>query len=797
MHFKHRNRSRNDHARVMPVMPFRPMSWYGASCTTRRTGNHLLRLGLGSSWGSADTVLRWKVVADTQGRLVQRKLAAILAADVVGYSHLMEANEADTLARLKTVRETLIDPKIAAHGGRIVKLMGDGALVEFASVVDAVECAVEIQRATAGLGADVATGKPLEFRIGVNLGDVIVEGDDIYGDGVNVAARLERLAEPGDVLISGAVFDQVESKLRYRFAFLGDQRVKNLDKAVRVYRVRPDSLGTQPASAARGKLRRRRLAAIVVAVVLTAAGGVTVWYGLRPDAAPPPDLASTARMALPLPDKPSIAVLPFTNMSDEAGQEFFADGMTDDLITDLSKINGLFVIARNSTFVYQGKAVKISQVAEELGVRYVLEGSVRRADEQVRVNAQLIDALTGGHVWADRFDGNVSDIFAVQDRIVSQIVKALEVNLTKTEKEVIANAKTDNISAKEAFDEGWSLYLRFTPKDNAAAVAPLKKAVELDPEYGRAYAALAMVYGNAADFIWEEELGMSRREAWSEHEEYVKLADKYPTPLSYISKAWGDVSAGRSDDARRDAGRAMSLDPNEPEAHIAMAAALIISGEPNAALDFVDAAARLNPNQPSGYFWVRGIALFGANDLPRSAEAFAEGLNRNAQANALLLPLGSVLAALGRREEARQALLAWRRGADQRALENIADGYELPFTWDDQHQRIRERLYDGLRLAALPLEVTVSTLVAELKGQNALNRQFAARRLGWFGPLANAAVPALIEALMDDYARKDAVEALRKIGPEAKAAVPALLALKDESVVGGYAQEALKEIRGY
>lgn len=728
---------------------------------------------------------------------MQRRLTAILAADVVGYSHLMEANEADTLARLKSARETLIDPKITALGGRIVKLMGDGALVEFASVVDAVECAAEIQRSMSESKANAAAKGSLELRIGVNLGDVIVDGADIYGDGVNVAARLERLAEPGEVLVSGAAFDQVETKLPYRFEFLGEQRVKNLDKPIRVYRVRQEPIGTAAEPARKTSVNKWRWPAIAAAVLLAAAGGFAAWNGLRPEATPSPDLASPARMALPLPDKPSIAVLPFTNMSNEAGQEFFADGMTDDLITDLSKINGLFVIARNSTFAYQGKPVRISQVAEELGVRYVLEGSVRRAGDEVRVNAQLIDALTGGHVWADRFDGNVTDIFAVQDKIVSQIVEALEINLTKSEREEIAHAKTENIKAKEAFDRGWSLYLRFTPKDNAAALSPLMKAVELDPTYGRAYAALSLVYFRTDYYLWYKALGIDSWEAWRRAQKYIELARKHPTSLSYTCEALTDVYRGHADDARRNAGRAISLDPNDPEAHIAMASALIISGEPNAALDFVATAVRLNPNYPGHYVLVRGIALFAASDLARSAETFKEGLKRNPEADALLLPLSSVLAMLGRREEARQSLLAWRPGANQLALEALPSSYRFPFYWDVEHKRVRERLYDGLRLAALPLEVTVSTLVTELKGEDPIRRQFAARRLGWFGPSADAAVPALIEALDDDYARKNAVEALGKIGTKAQPAIPALLQLQDESIVGSYAQEALREIRGY
>jgi adenylate cyclase len=347
----------------------------------------------------------------------QRRLAAVLAADVVGYSRLMEIDEAGTLARLKTNRETLIEPKITEHDGRVVKLMGDGLLAEFASVVDAVSCAVETQRALAALNAELPKDQRLELRIGVNLGDVLVEGDDIYGEGVNVAARLERLCTPGGVLISGTVFDQVQGRLDQQIEFLGEQQVKNLEKPVRVYQV---GLGARRAAVDARVIRRRPwlVWAAAAGAVILVAGGVALWSHIG--SAPPADVASKASMAFPLPDKPSIAVLPFANMSSDAGQEHFADGMTDDLITDLSKSSALFVIARNSTFVYKGKAVKISQVAEELGVRYVLEGSVQRAGDQVRVNAQLIDALTGGHIWADRFDGSVTDIFAAQDEFVSK-----------------------------------------------------------------------------------------------------------------------------------------------------------------------------------------------------------------------------------------------------------------------------------------------------------------------------------------------------------------------------------------
>jgi TolB-like protein/Tfp pilus assembly protein PilF len=501
-------------------------------------------------------------------------------------------------------------------------------------------------------------------------------------------------------------------------------------------------------------------------------------------------------MALPLPDKPSIAVLPFANMSSEAGQEHFTDGMTDDLITDLSKVSGLFVISRNSTFVYKGKAVKISQVAEELGVRYVLEGSVRRAGDRLRVNAQLIDALTGGHVWADRFDGSVADIFGVQDAFVKKIVDALEVKLTTTERQEIEGGKTDSISAKEAFDEGWSLYLHYNAKDTAAAIASLKKATELDPEYGRAYAALALAHFRVVESLWGKELGKDEPSFWWGAHDYVELAKKFPTSLYYTVEALRDVYQGLAEEARRNAGRAIALDPNDPEAHIAMAWALTISGEPAEALNFVATAMRLNPNYPSHYVTARGLALFATGDLKQAADVFGEGVRRNPDATALFLPLSSMLAQLGRRQEARQMLEKFRPGLDQKGLENLADTLHLAVQWDHEHASVRERLNDGVRVAALPLDVTVASLETDLETDNPFSRQYAAKRLGWFGPQAAQAVPALVEALKVDYLRREAIAALGKIGPPAHAAIPALAALQNEALVGIYAKEALSKIRG-
>jgi adenylate cyclase len=740
---------------------------------------------------------------------VQRKLAAILAADVVGYSHLMEMDEPGTLARLKSTRELLIGPKVAGSGGRVVKLVGDGMLVEFPSVVDAVTCAVEIQRAMHENNEPLPPGERLELRIGVNLGDVIVDGEDIYGDGVNIAARLEGLCEPGGVLISGTAFDQVERKLDYAFQFLGSQRVKNIETPVRLYRVPVGVDSTSSAAVVRGKPYRPFLLAAIAAVLLSIGGGVAFWKGLRSDIAPTAELASTAKMALPLPDKPSLAVLPFTNMSSDSEQNF-ADGMTDDLITDLSKVAGLFIIARNSTFAYQGKSVKIAQVAQDLGVRYVLEGSVQRAGDQVRVNAQLIDALTGGHVWADRFNGNIADIFSVQDEFVRKIVEGLQVKLTKQEQQEIARAKPDSIAAKEAFDEGWSLILRMNAKDNAAALVPLKRAIELDPEYGRAYAALAMVLFRGVDYSWGLTASESQNfqtplplegvsRGWGLQGlalNYLSMARKYPTSLAHTVAVHDFLYEGRGAEARAEAGRAIALDPNDPEGHIMMAWALTIGGRPTEALNFIAAAIRLNPNYPSHYALAHGVVLFATGDVERAAAVLQEGFKRNPQALMLLPPLASTLAILDRREEARQKLLTWRPGVSQLSLENVADSYNFPFRWEREHATVRERLLDGLRIAGLPLDTTVSTLVTDLKSDDPFRRRITAKRLGWFGPAAAPAVPALIAALQDETVRREAVVSLGKIGPEAKAAVPVLMSIQNESLIGSFAKDALAEING-
>src|SRR6516165_4380366 len=372
-----------------------------------------------------------------------RRLAAILAADVAGYSRLMGADEEGTLERLKALRRELLDPKIAEHKGRIVKTTGDGLLVEFASVVDAVRCAVAVQRAMPERNTGVTADERIELRIGINLGDVIVEGDDLYGDGVNIAARIEALADPGGVFVSNTVHDQVRDRLPYVFEDLGEQQVKNIARPVRVYRV-GDVRGAESA----------------------------------PAPAPP---------APALPDKPSIAVLPFANMSGDPEQEYFADGMVEEIITALSRIRWLFVIARNSSFTYKGQSVDVKQVGRELGVRYVLEGSVRKAGGRVRITAQLIDAISETHLWADRFDGSLEDVFELQDRVASSVAGVIEPALQAAETARLANRSTNDVTAYEVYFSSAAQ----TPE----ALRLLEQAIGRDPNYGPALALAAVCHG--------------------------------------------------------------------------------------------------------------------------------------------------------------------------------------------------------------------------------------------------------------------------------------------------------------
>ncbi len=557
---------------------------------------------------------------------MERRLAAILAADVVGYSRLMGEDEAGTLAALKSHREELIDPKVAAHHGRIVKLMGDGALVEFASVVDALECAIEIQRAMAERNGEVPEDRRIEFRVGINLGDVIVEGEDIYGDGVNIAARIEGLAEPRGICISGTAFDQVRNKLGLGFEYLGEQQTKNITEPVRVYRVlmEPDAAG-KIIDAKNTKARLWRwVAAATVLLIFAVGGSAALW--LRPWA-PDVEQASVARMALPLPEKPSIAVLAFANLTGDPRQDYLSDGISESIITTLARIPDLFVIARNSSFTYKGKAVKVQRVAEELGVRYVLEGSVQGGDQSIRVTAQLIDALSGEHLWVDRYDLPFAEILALQDNISKNVATALQVNLTVGEAARVRSGSTNKPRAWEYLVQAEGLYLRLTPEDNKRAQRLCEQALALDPTYLAALVLLGWTHRSNARFGWKDDPAASYARA-AELAERTLARDPDYSPAYVLL---GDVVANRD----RDYDRAIALIENA----IALDAGvygnqgmlgfhLILAGQPEKAIGHLKAAMRLSPFYP---VWLpnmlgRAYQLMAEND--KAIAAFKEVLGR-------------------------------------------------------------------------------------------------------------------------------------------------------------------------
>ena len=629
---------------------------------------------------------------------VTRKLRAILSADVQGYSRLMGDDEIATVETITEYRET-ITSLVTQWKGRVVDSPGDNILAEFGSVVDAVQCAVEIQHILKAKNEDLPENRRMIFRIGVNLGDVIQEGDRIYGDGVNIAARIESLADGGGICISGTAYDQIKNKLALGYNYFGEHSVKNISEPVRVYKVpmEPGDVGKTRAGAKSWK----KSALIGTVILILCAMAFTAWhFYFRP---PPIKPASIDKMAFPLPKKPSIAVLPFTNMSDDPKQEYFSDGITEDLITDLSQISGLFIIARNSTFAYKGKPVKIQQVAEDLGVRYVLEGSVRKADNRLRVNAQLIDATTGHHLWAKRYDGKIGEVFDFQDKIIRKIVAALALKLIAGEKERVARKETDNILAYEAFLKGWEHYRRFTRDDFAKALPYFRKAIDLDPTYGRAHAALAALYFNSARYRWahyfhsagyhrpQSSLNVSIREAYKLADKYTQMAMKNPTALSYWLASLINLTSHKQDVAIADAERAIALSPNDPDCQVMMAEALIYAGRPYQAFGFVKRAMRLDPNYPASYEWVLGLAHFAVGELQEAANLMERAVTHNPDLNRFILPLAASHALLGNDQKAKAAL-------DKSPLGQIDLGFEwyhFPF----KDPVVAKRLSEGLRKA--------------------------------------------------------------------------------------------------
>ncbi|MER8533196.1 adenylate/guanylate cyclase domain-containing protein [Mesorhizobium sp. M1005] len=571
---------------------------------------------------------------------MERKLAAILAIDVVGYSALMEADEAGTFDRLKRGRKELFEPEIATRHGRIFKLMGDGLLAEFGSVVDAVECAVTLQRGMAERNASVAEDQRFEVRIGINLGEVIVEGDDRYGEGVNVASRLQQLAEPSGICVSEKVSKEVRQKLAFAFEPMGEQRVKNIAEPIYCYRVNLQ----------------------------------------LPRAAPVGRLAS-----LELPDKPSIAVLPFTNMSNDPEQETFVDGLTEDLITDLSRCAGLFVIARNSTFAYKGRSVDVRLAARDLGVRYVVEGSARRAAGRVRVNAQLIEAIGGDHIWAERYDSSLEDIFAVQDEVTAKIVEALVGRLA-------GRPARKRPTSLEAYDlcvqaRGVSFQTGLGARE---ARMLLEKAIGLDPDYAEAHSWLALNLWLGWLF-WDEPKEANQPRSLAEAQRAVALDPNDAGNRWVLGIILGHERRFAESDAEFEA--TFKLDPNHADAWAMRSDLITLRGDAVKGVEFVKRALRLNPRPPGWYYWMAGQAYYALGDYQSAVEALRKPETYRTTSRRML---AAALAQLGRQDEAHQEAEFFMMSNPHFSIRHWATSQ--PF--DDEE--LLQRFVEGYHKAGLP-----------------------------------------------------------------------------------------------
>ena len=559
-----------------------------------------------------------------------RKLSAILYADVAGYSRLTGEDEEGTHRQLSASLD-LLSRTVASYGGRVVHYAGDAVLAEFDTATAALACAVAAQDALRVSNNGLPKAHRVEFRIGVNLGEVIVDREDIYGDGVNVAARLESLAEPGGVCTSESVRALVGNKLPFDYSDLGEQQVKNISRPIRAYRacLRPGAAlpePSAPAAAAVRKGRRRRplWIALGAAAAVAAIGVALMWT--KPWQ-PREEPASLQRMAFPLPAGPSIAVLPFDNMSGDPAQEYFSDGLTENLITSLSQVPDTFVIARNSTFTYKGTAVKVQQVAEELGVRYVVEGSYQRAGDQIRVHAQLIDALSGRHLWAEHFDRQWAELFALQDDLTRNIVGALRIRLTAEEKRRVAARYTRSVEAYDHFLRGQEAEFRFTPEDNLRARGLYQRAVDLDPDFARAYGALAMTFAYEFRFDWGVNPAASLERALVHARDAVDRDANLPQAHFVLGQVL--VFGRHFADAIETVRTALTLDPNYADAYALLAVCKISTGDAAAGIAEIDRAMRLNPLPPAVYHQLRGRALYFAGRYQEAVKALQRAVEMN------------------------------------------------------------------------------------------------------------------------------------------------------------------------
>jgi adenylate cyclase len=623
----------------------------------------------------------------------QRKLAAILSADVKEYSRLMSQDERGTIRTLTTYKEAM-SSLIQEYKGRVVDSPGDNLLAEFASVVDAVNCAVEIQRELAERNTELPAARQMDFRIGINLGDIVEEEKRIYGDGVNIAARLEGMAEGGGICISGNVHEQVRNKIGLEYEYLGEQAVKNIPEPVHAYRVLsvPGAAAHRVTKAKLVVHKTWRNAIIAVAAVLVlAAGAWAIWnFYFRP---PPIEPASVEKMAYPLPDKPSIAVLPFENLSDDPAQENIVDGITDAIITGLSKTPEMFVIARNSTSTYKGKPVKVKQVSEELGVRYVLEGSVQKEGDRLRINVQLIDALKGHHLWAEKYDRDLKDLFALQDDITMKIIKSLQVKLTEGEQARLFGKGTDNLEAYLKFLQGRGHFLRMNKESNVLARQVIEEAIALDPQYPAAYIMLARIHLLDIVLGWSNSPRQSMAQATELAQKAITLDDSFPCGHGLL--AWLYTMKRQHEKGIAEAERELALNPNFADSYYWLGIILHYAGRYEEAIPLLKKAIRLNPIPPSSYFFFLGNAYQLLGRYEQSIAAYKKSLHRNRDNLLGHMRLAATYSLVGREEEARAEVAEVMRIDPKFSLENLAK--KVPY----KNKADTERFVDALRKAGL------------------------------------------------------------------------------------------------
>jgi len=625
----------------------------------------------------------------------KRKLTAILSADVAGYSRLMAEDETATVKTIASYRE-IMSSLIKQHRGRVVDSPGDNVLAEFSSVVDAVQCAVAVQNEIQTRNAELPDNRRMEFRIGINLGDVIDEDDRIYGDGVNISARLEALADPGGICVSKTAFDQIETKLPLGYEYLGEQSVKNIPKPVGAYRVlmKPDAAGKVIGEKRfLGRYSRRTAMAAIIILVMVA-GGLVSWniYLQQSKKVEP---ASVEKMAFPLPDKPSIAVLPFVNMSEDPKQEYFSDGITEDIITALSKSQRLFVIARNSVFTYKGKPVKVQQVSEDLGVRYVLEGSVRKAGDRVRITAQLIDATTGNHVWSERYDRKLEDIFALQDDITLEIMRAMHVKLIDGEQVRHWHKHgTTNLQAYEKLLQTRRYSSAFGTKENLARARQLyEEAIALDPGYARAYAQLGWNHFIEARLGLSESPAESMKIAYEYGQKAIALNDNLDWSHMLLASIY--LVKRQFEKAVAEAERAVVLNPSGADAYACLSGVVGCSGRWEESVVFGEKSIRLNPTPTVYYYHWLGRAYFMTEQYDEAIATWKKALNRRPNYLNAHTFLAACYSSLDRQAEAAAAAKEVLRINPKFSLESYAK--RLPY----KNKADIERYVAALRKAGL------------------------------------------------------------------------------------------------